>query len=72
MPEGIMEDDDPEKMRTLLKDEEMTQPIITNTRGEAERNIITTVTIPQSEIRKYLRTAWKIAKKNGKRRNKKQ
>lgn len=72
MPEGIMEDDDPEKTRTLLKDEEMTQPIITNTRREAERHIITTVTVPQSEIRKYLTTAWKIAKKNGKSRNKKQ
>lgn len=65
-----MEYNDLEKMRTPLKDEEMTQRIITNTTLELKRNIITTVTVPQSEIRKYVRTAWKIAKKNGKRRNK--
>ena len=55
--------DEIEKKRTPLRDEETKQKTIANTTSKTQQDIIAAVTVLQSEIRKYLRTAPKIAKK---------
>lgn len=55
--------DEIEKKRTPLRDEETKQRTIANTTSKTQQDIIAALTVLQTEIKKYLRTAPKIAKK---------